>query len=83
MLKCISQILLIHLTFHHFIIKCDRDYYNMRQLFYYNYNKRLLQKVSDFLLKNATVLLKYVTVITKCVDFTTNCESYYKVRCLL
>ena len=55
----------------------------MRQLIYYNYNKRLLQNVSDFLLKNATVLLKYVTVITKCVDFTTNCESYYKVQCLL
>ena len=52
----------------YFITKCGRS---------------LLQNVSGFLLKNATVLLQNATVIRKCDDFITKCDSYYKMRRLL
>ena len=65
----------------HFITKCNRYYYKIRQLLYYRMQQKFITKYVNFLLQNATLLLQNATV--KCDDFITKCDSYYKMRRLL
>ena len=51
----------------HFITKCDRYYYNVRQLFYYKMRQKFIAKCGRFF-------------VTKRDSFILKCNSYYKLR---
>ena len=55
------------------ITKCDSYFITKR-------NRSLLQNMSGFLLKNATVLLQNATILLQNVTVITKCDVYYELR---
>ena len=58
--KTSGRLVLIFGSLRHFITKCDRCYYKMRQLFYYKMRQKFIAKCIKFcfLLEKTTVLLQ-------------------------
>ena len=61
----------------HFITKCYRHYYKMRQLLYYKMRLKFITKCVRF------SITKCDSFIIKCDEFITKCDGYYEMQRLL